>query len=383
MNLTKIIRRLRINSFLLFIIPLIVIVGSLQIHNFLVNFNYSLLVNYPYLTDVPGDEFKINCTKDNGYCLGISMSNKKFTDTKTENVFKESTVTKLDDCFINYVEGVFLINGKSYATSKSDAVPTALFYLNGTGAKSKWILKKEFINSKIELKKYVTNKKNKYCIKNDPTYYFLYKYFPPISYLIGEKLKGVILGTNTEVNPFLYGEVSISNLVKRHPINIFFKSLLYIGVILMTMYWYNYNSIFKIILNTKTNIFYFFGLGSAALLFLHVYFLGTTSNNEILKDFRRIVIVLFILFEVVAQTLLAFKIYKNKDSLSKYCYKLIVLTKIFFVSFIVAITVIILIILSIYNLASNVDYILEWNYFIVLLIFYLLSSLMWKKKINF
>ena len=148
----------------------------------------------------------------------------------------------------------------------------------------------------------------------------------------------------------------------------------------MTMYWYNYNSIFKLILNTKKNIFYFFGLGSAVLLFLHVYFLGTTSNNEILKDFRRIIIVLFILFEVIAQTLLAFKIYKNKDNLSKYCYKLIVLTKIFFVSFIVAFTVIIITILSIFDLPSSVDYILEWNYFIVLLLFYLLSCLMWKKK---
>ena len=53
----------------------------------------------------------------------------------------------------------------------------------------------------------------------------------------------------------------------------------------MIMYWYNNNKIFKILLNKKINLFYFFGLGSTVFLFFHVYFLGTTSNNEFLKDF--------------------------------------------------------------------------------------------------
>jgi len=394
MILGKIIRKLRVNSLLLFLIPAIAIIGSLQIHNFLINFKYSLLIDYSYLTDVPGEEYKVNCTEDNNYC--VKKNPQGYIDIGAL-VFNEVTLTKISNCFTNHVEGVFINNGKNYPVTnmrhpqgyREQIVPTTLFYLKGTDAEAQWVLKDEFINNKIEFKKYVTNKKDATCIKNDPKYYFLYKYVPPITYLIDQKTKtyksnspGIILGTNVEVNPFLYGEVSISNLVKRFPINIFFKFFLYIGVILMIMYWNNYNSIFKIILYTKKNIFYFFGLGSAVLLFLHIYFLGTTSNNEILKNFRRIVIVLFILFEVIAQTLLAFKIYKNKDNLSRYCYKLIVLTKIFFVSFIVVFTVIILIILSIFNLSSSFDYILEWNYFIVLLIFYLLSSLMWK-KINF
>ena len=41
--------------------------------------------------------------------------------------------------------------------------------------------------------------------------------------------------------------------------------------------------------------------------------------------------------------------------------------------------ILILTILIFYNLPSNIDYILEWNYFLILLIFYFLSYLMWKK----
>ena len=147
----------------------------------------------------------------------------------------------------------------------------------------------------------------------------------------------------------------------------------------MIYYWYNYNKIFNKIIDKKKNVFYFFVFTSAIFLFLHVYFLGTTSSNEFLKDFRRIVIVLFILFEVFAQGFLAFRIYNNRNIFAEYCHKSIVLTKVFFVILMITFTIIIMIVLSTLKLPSTIDYILEWNYFIVLLFFYLLSSLMWKK----
>lgn len=368
MTLKKIIQKLRINAFLLFFFPALAIVGSLVINNTIVNINYSLPLTYSYLSDIPGEEYKIDCAEDNDYCLGEK--------------YLTAIGVRIDNCFVHYVNEVYLSNGKEYVATKPGNLPTSLFYLKESNQKAKWALKEEFINNKIELKIYVTNTLNKSCIKNDKKNYFLYKYFPPYSYLVDEKIKGITLGTDSEVNPFLYGEVSISNLVKRHPINIFFKSFLYIGIILMIMYWYRYNLIFKMILNEKKNNFYFFGLGSAVFLFLHVYFLGTTSDSEFLKDFRRIIIVLFILFEVIAQTLLGFKIFNNKDSLSNYCYRLVVLIKIFFVLSVMIFTIVIIAVLSLFNLPSSVDYILEWNYFTVLLIFYLLSSIMWK-KINF
>jgi hypothetical protein len=390
MILSKLINTLRVNSLFLFLIPSIAIIGSLLIHNFLVDFKYTLLTKSSHLSDVVGEEYTVDCTEDNSYCmvsLGIGdihhVAKRKKHEAHLPRKKDEAHLPiygkKIDDCFINSVNSVFLNNGKEYPVIE-DFLPSALYIVEGKGANAKVGLKKEFKNSKIELKQYVTDKKDEQCIKNDQIYYFFYKYFPPYSYIVDQKIKGINLGTGASVNPFLYGEVSISNLVKRHPINYFFKFFLYIGIILMIMYWYNYNKIFKIILNKKINIFYFFGLGSAIFLFFHVYFLGTNSNNEFLKDFRKSVIILFILFEVIAQTFLAMKIYKHKDIFTKYCYKLIVLSKVFFVSFILIFTVCVIIILYNYNVPSNVEYILEWNYFIALLLFYLLSYLMWKKK---
>ena len=357
MILSKIIARLKINSFLLFLIPTIAILGSLLIHNILVSSNVQVGGKYSFLTDIPGNEHIMNCSEDNNYCTG-----------KSTDYLNESS-TNIDECFIYKVKEIRSINGNE------NYLQSDIYNL----VNSKWSIKKKYINEKIQLKKRVSDQKNKTCIKNHTTKYFFYKYFPPYSFLLNEKQKDLTLGSSFVVNPFLYGEVSISNLVKRYPINIFFKSLLYIGVILMIMYWYSYNKIFKQILNNDKNIFLFFGVGSALCLFIHIYFLGTTSNNEILKDFRRIVIVLFILFEVFAQSLLAYKLYINKNVFLKYCFNLFVLTKVIFVSIVLIFTTTVLIMLSIFNFPNNIEYILEWNYFIILLVFYLLSGLMWKK----
>jgi hypothetical protein len=368
MNLKEAVRKLRINSLFLFIFPTIAIVGSLLIHNHLIDINYKFQEKHTNLKDVPGYKFETSCVESNGYCV----------ETNSE---LQVISNKLDKCFIHKVKRQYSdnINGEHPWGYQ----PLELFVnkASATGKSVDWQLNKELINSniKIKVKLIVLNEIDNQCIRNNPITHFLYKYFPPYSYLVNEKVKGITLGTNEKVNPFLYGEVSISNLVKRHPINIFFKFFLYLGVILMIAYWYSYNKIFKEILNTKRNTFYFLGLSSAVFLFFHVYFLGTTSNNEILKDFRRIIIVLFILFEVFAQAFLAFKIYSNKDIFDKYCFRLIVISKIFFVSAVLIFTISIMTILSIYKLPSSIDYILEWNYFVVLLIFYLLSSLMWKK----
>ncbi|MDA9663926.1 hypothetical protein N9T25_01480 [Candidatus Pelagibacter sp.] len=369
MVLSKVIKILRINSFLLFIIPSIAIFGSLQIHNSLIDSKYELQKKNVFLPDKPGEKYNLKCTEDNGYCTG----------KKAQQILNKNT--EIGECNIFIVNETFVDSSGKKHPRVEGSLPSTIF-TNIKNNDGSTLIQKEFLNDEFLFQQYVTNKKDETCIKNYKISYFFYKYFFPYTYILDEKIKGIELGTQDTVNPFLYGEVSISNLVKRHPINIFFKFFLYIGVILMIAYWYNYNKIFKKILDKKINLFYLFGLASAIFLFFHVYFLGTTSSNEILKDFRRIVIVLFILFEVFAQTFLAYKIYTNRNVFNEYCYKSIVLTKVFFVSIILVFTIAIMTILSIFNLPSSVDYILEWNYFIVLLVFYLLSSLMWKKKIN-
>ena len=87
----------------------------------------------------------------------------------------------------------------------------------------------------------------------------------------------------------------------------------------------------------------------------------------------------FILFEILAQAFLIRKIFLTKDQINNYVNYLVIYFKLIFVISIIIVTLLILFVLSLYNLDSKIDYILEWNYFLVLLFFYFLSFLMWKK----
>ena len=92
----------------------------------------------------------------------------------------------------------------------------------------------------------------------------------------------ISLGTMS-VNPILYGETSISNIVKRYPIKNIFKPLIYLSIIFMVSYWFYYNVIFnQILTKKKINLFFIFGILSSVFLLLHVIFLGWIFENEIL-----------------------------------------------------------------------------------------------------
>ena len=149
----------------------------------------------------------------------------------------------------------------------------------------------------------------------------------------------------------------------------------------MIAYWIYYNLILNKLLNKqKINIFFIFGMLSAIFLLLHVIFLGWIFESEILTKLRRSYIVFFILFEVLAQAFLIKQIFKKKTEMSEYINKIVVYAKLIFVSLVCFSTLIILMVLILYNLDSKFDYILEWNYFLLLLLFYFLSSIMWKRK---
>ena len=103
-------------------------------------------------------------------------------------------------------------------------------------------------------------------------------------------------------------------------------------------------------------------------------------DNKIFKLLRKLIIVFFILFEIIAQSLLSIQLYKNKKKLNQFCNLSIINIKLLFVIIIGLISVIVVILLLIFDLTSKVDYILEWNYFAALLFYYFLSFVMWKKK---
>ena len=148
----------------------------------------------------------------------------------------------------------------------------------------------------------------------------------------------------------------------------------------MVFYWIYYNKIYNILTNNNKYCFFFiFGLLSAIFLLLHVIFLGWKFETDFLTRLRRLYVVFFILFELLAQSFLIRKLFLIKDSLKTLVNYKVIYLKLYFVLIVCSSTFIILVTLIFYDLGSKIDYILEWNYFVILLIFYLLSFLMWKK----
>ena len=341
------IRRLRIIALLLFIIPTIALVGSLLIHNYLLSFKYNSHYYFDFRENLPGNKVSILCDEENNYC------------TK----FQLKTFDKLGQCRPYKVKENF--------TFEDESIAEIISYEDIRNSKKK-------IFGKYE----ITNELNSSCILNSKniTYYNLFPNFFETIFKIKNNKK-TNLGTSSTVNPFIYGETSISNIVKRYPLKFFFKPLLYISVVLMVSYWLYYNRIFKILFNLPKNFYFFnFGILSAIFLLLHVFFLGWTFESEFLTKLRRTFVIFFIFFEVLAQAFLIKKIFTVKDKMKNYLNSVVIYLKLLFVISICLATFSILIILTIYDLSPKVDYILEWNYFLVLLFFYYLSFLMWKKS---
>ena len=290
MVLDKKINFIRKISLSLFVFSLLSLLGSLWLQNTLADFRF---IKDVYDEKVNTSKFfkeELNCSKNKDLCLGShDFGFLKFSET-------------LGECFINKYETIYTSGNKSLNDRK-------YLYVNNNMS-SDSVLKPEYKNKNIEVFFKFTNEKNENCIKNYK-YYNLYKIFPYYFEFLYDLKNISSLGSNVSINPFIYGEASISNIVKRFPINLVFKPLLFISVILMFLYWKNYNFIFNEILKSKNNKFVVFGLASAVFLFFHVLFLGMEIENEIFKLLRKLVIVLFILSEIIAQSLLSIRLFKK------------------------------------------------------------------------
>jgi hypothetical protein len=125
----------------------------------------------------------------------------------------------------------------------------------------------------------------------------------------------------------------------------------------------------------------FFGIGSAILLTIHSIFLGIKFDYDLYKLFRRVVMLLFIIFEIVAQAYLVITLYKLKDKIiNKINFKFLKLKGI-----LVSILIIVAILaIPIVSMPGNkfLKHALEWDYFVGVISFYLLTYFMWKKNTN-
>ena len=180
--------------------------------------------------------------------------------------------------------------------------------------------------------------------------------------------------------PYLDGSLSISRASRTFPQYLIFKPGMVLTAILLCVYWYKNNSLinqFKNELN-KRNAFMVFGILSAIFLVIHSLLLGVETDIKIFKFLRRVVLLSFIIFEIVAQTMLVLNFYWLKQQINDYFNSSVLKIKIILVSVLITVAVLSVPILI---TSGNVHFKhgLEWNYFIGVILFYLLTRFFWKK----
>ena len=181
--------------------------------------------------------------------------------------------------------------------------------------------------------------------------------------------------------PYLDGSLSISRASRTFPQYLIFKPGMIITAVLLCFYWYKNNLLINHFKNTglKKNVFMVFGVLSAFFLLVHSILLGLETDIKIFKFLRRVILLSFIVFEIIAQSLLVMNFYRLKIRLKYYFNSNILKLKIVLVSLLIFIAIISVPLLIVHG---NVHFKhgLEWNYFIGVILFYLLSNFFWKKK---
>ena len=180
--------------------------------------------------------------------------------------------------------------------------------------------------------------------------------------------------------PYIDGSISISRTARTYPAYLIFKPSMILTSILLIKYWTANNKLIATVNNesVKNKYFFIFGVGSAFFLITHSIFLGVKFDYDLYKFFRRFVIIAFIVFEIIAQTLLVISIFRIKEKLESFINKKILILKIILV-FILAIVALASLPFLISSGYTHFKHALEWNYFIGVTLFYFLSFLFWKK----
>ena len=189
------------------------------------------------------------------------------------------------------------------------------------------------------------------------------------------------IGRSGKTFPYFDGGVSISRTARTYPTYLIFKPSMIFASILLIIYWIKTNKLINLYQNleNKNNLFKTFGILSAVFLIIHSLLLGVKFDYDLYKFFRRFVLLGFIIFEIVAQSLLVYRLFKLKNLIYNYINNYVLFLKIILVTVLVIVA---LISSPIVVTSGNVHFkhALEWNYFVGVILFYLLTFLFWKKN---
>ena len=203
--------------------------------------------------------------------------------------------------------------------------------------------------------------------------------------VFGEYLPpGIRIG---KVFPYFDGGTSISRTARNFPAYLIFKPAMIFTSFLLIKYWVITKKIVKNIDDNQqiSNYFVIFGISSAIFLILHSIFLGVKFDfsDELYKNFyklfRRLIILFFIIFELIAQIILVYSLFKIKDKIYIYIKYNVLKIKIILV---ITLALTALASLPIITSSGNtqIKHALEWNFFLGIIFFYFLTFLMWKKN---
>ena len=187
--------------------------------------------------------------------------------------------------------------------------------------------------------------------------------------------------------PYIDGGASISRTARPYPSWLVFKPAMFLTSFLLVRYWLFNKDIIQHFENNHKNTkrIVFFGIASAIALTIHSIFLGIKFDNDLYKLFRRAIMLSFIVFEIVAQAYLVATFFSFKEKIKSYINPKILYLKIILVSLLILVAIISIPIISLPGddfFGMNLKFFkhaLEWDYFLGVITFYLLTFLMWKK----
>ena len=181
--------------------------------------------------------------------------------------------------------------------------------------------------------------------------------------------------------PYFDGGTSISRTARVFPTYLIFKPAMFVTSFLLIKYWLLNKEIIASYLPNEKNvkIFLIMGILSAVSLTLHSIFLGIKFDYSIYKFFRRFIMLSFIIFELVAQVYLVICLYKIRLKISNFVNYSVLKIKIALVS---VLSIVAIISLPIVTTSGNkiFKHALEWDFFLGIILFYMLTFLMWKKQ---
>jgi len=188
--------------------------------------------------------------------------------------------------------------------------------------------------------------------------------------------------------PYSDGGASISRTARPYPSWLVFKPAMFLTSFLLIKYWLFNRDIIKYFGGDHKNLkkLVFFGIASAIALTVHAIFLGIKFDNDLYKLFRRVIMLSFIVFEIIAQAYLVATFWSIKDKLKDFINLNILNLKIILVSLLIIVAVISIPIISLpgddfFGIQLKfLKHALEWDYFLGVITFYLLTFFMWRKS---